>query len=214
MPSIQREFRSVYADFLTDKTETFATVLVGGLLRLYGIECFSWDPLTIRLELKRDVGVEPSRLANAQMQSLIAALTTDMVYQDVPTFDQTINALNRAPLSEQDDIPMVEEVAWACSEILLNDPSPAGYKDVPFSRDVNKYCQVILRDEGFGIAPSALKWVDLPDVQSEFHDDPMLFEAAYKNQQLMADAVDEAMQLRIELLVQHMQLLGLRTPTE
>jgi hypothetical protein len=214
MPTVQREFRSAFADFLTDKTETFATVLVGGMLRLYGIECFSWDPVTIRLELKRDVGVEPSRLANAQIQALISALTTDMFYTDVPTFDQTVNALNRAPIAAQDDIPMVEEVAWACSEVLLNDPTPSEHADVPFSRDIRKYCHVVLRDEGFTIAPTSLKWVDLPPVQSEFHDDPMMFEAAYKNQQLMADAVDQAMQSRIEMLVEHMRLLGLRVPTD
>jgi len=212
MSSLQREFRDQYADFLSGKTETFATVLVGGLLRLYGVECLSWDPTTIRLELKRDIA-EPARVVNTQMQALIAALTTDMVYQDVPTFDQTINALNRADLSEQDDIPMVEEVAWTCTELLLNDPEPVGYKDIPFSKDINKYCQVVLKDEGFGVAPQILKWVTLPVVQSDFHDDPMMYEAVYKGQQGMAESVDDAMQSRLEMLFQHLKLLGLRTPT-
>lgn len=216
MPIVQRQFKSDYRKFISGESPTFATVLLGGAIKLYGVECLNWDGVTLELELKRDFELDIPRVVYDQMQGLITALTTDTVYNDVPTFDQVVNALTRAGVADEQDAPTVEEVAWAVTEIMLNDPEPVGYekKKIPFNEDIRKYCKVILDQEGIIVPPTSLKWVSSGKPTSEFTEDPALYEAAWANQAASGEAVDRFVQSCINKLVEDLQILGLRVPSD
>jgi hypothetical protein len=212
---ITREFREAYAPFLSGRIPTFASVLLGGALKIYGAECLEWDPLTLQLELKRDLDVEPVRVVYDQLNGLVTALTTDLVYHDVPTFDAFVMGVNRHGVTEYHDAPSVEDLAWAAAELLVNDPHPVGYPDgIAFGPQVEKYCAAILHDEGFRTAPTPLRWVKLQYPENAFNDDPELSNSIALNDRAMAEAVDQHIEQRLAKLFTDLATLGVKPNDE
>lgn len=211
MPILQRQFKTDFRPFISGEKPTFATVLLGGCLRTYGIDCLNWDGITLEMELKRDFETEVPRVVYDQIQGLITVLTTDLVYHNVPVFDQVVNALNRSGVAEDQDPPTAEELAWAVAEILLNDPEPVMHnEDTTFDDDIQGYCRVVLDQEGIMTPPKSLSWVKKSEHHSEFNNDPELYAAAWQNQMSDGQAVDKYVEKCLEKVFEDMQLLGLK----
>jgi len=71
MPILSRELKAAAQPYFSGDKESFATTLVAGLLRLYGVEALEWDPLTIQMEIKEDLGVDMPRRVYDKMMALV-----------------------------------------------------------------------------------------------------------------------------------------------
>lgn len=211
MPTIYRhdsELKTTLHKYFSGEKEAFATTLVSGLIRMYGVEALEWDPLTLQLEIKNDLGVEMSRKVFDKMMGLIAALTTDSVYKDVAVFDETISALVGDGVGVERGVPTVYDTAWAVTELQMNDPDPVSRDPRnPWSRNIAKYVRVILDDAGFNIAPKALNFAENRPLPKEGFDDPSYYAGAWGSQQEKATEVDIWLEEKAVQLIA--QLMGL-----
>jgi len=208
MPILSRELKAAAQPYFSGDKESFATTLVAGLLRLYGVEALEWDPLTIQMEIKEDLGVDMPRRVYDKMMALVSALKTDVVYKDVAIFDETVNAMTGKGVGIDRDIPSVDDVAWVVTELRMNDPEPVTRSpEQPFSRDIQKYARVVLDDEGVDIAPEALDFAANRPVKQEGMDDPEFYEAAWGSAQAKADEIDKWVEgMAIQMIHQLMSL--------
>lgn len=201
------------ARYYSGEDETFATVLLSGLVALYGLQALDWDSTTIELELRRDLQVEIPRVVFDQLMALLAAITTDTVYHDVEAFDQLVSCLNRASVNHAQEPPEATEVAWAVTELQLNDPEPVGLPEQPFSKQVAAYVRVALDEDGVQVPPQCLAFAGRMRHQ-EWTDDPDLHAQAGAAQQSQADELDLEMKRRIRGVLDHLERIGIRPSSE
>lgn len=158
---MDRQSTAVLFEMLKGTRPASATALLAGVTRLYGLEVLNWDPTTLGMELESDMDDEPDANTFDKLMAAINVITTDTVYRDVAVFDDTINAFNDVGVSQEEDIPTVEELCLTVAEIFLLDPEPAvrTYGKTHWHHDVIKYCRVVLDDEGISTSPSVLHFV-------------------------------------------------------
>ncbi len=196
-------------EVLSGRKDAFATAVLGLLLKVYGQDLLSWDGQTIQLEVKDDFGLEMPRWVYDRLMALIAAMTSNQVFQDVPLFDETVSALAGKGMGYEQDAPPVEDVAWAVTEILLNDPAPAGRQpNHPWSRDIRKYVRAVLDDEGMPIAPKCLDFAGNNTVPGEAQGDGSYYAGVYGVQAERANEIDAWIDERISLLLEQLAYVG------
>ena len=209
-----QDWRRLAATFISGERPTFGTVLVGLLLKAYGAPALEWDPLTIRVQLKSDFGVDIARVPYAKMMALINVLTTDSVYRSVQAFDATVHAFAGRPADGMDGFPGVDDVAWACAEIAMADPEPPmqhGQK-LPWSPAIQHYVGMALDHEGIAGEPKVLSWAQRRNVHmaSDQTGDPDFYNAAMGTAQAKASEVDGVVDGRVAALVHDLQELGIK----
>lgn len=206
---ISRQMREVGQIYLSGARPAFATTLLSLLLRVYGLQVMEWDSATIQLEVKQDFDLEMPRKIFDQLMALLTALTTDEVYKDAAVFDEICNALNGRGLGVERGIPPVTDVAWAVTEIRISDPDPATRSpEQPWSRNIARYCRVVLDDEGMPIAPKALEFAHSRPVPSEGMDDRDYYAGAWGSAQARADEIDQIMAERTRALIEQLLSIG------
>lgn len=198
--------------FLSGERETFATVLLGILLQPYGAELLDWDPLTIEAQVVEDFDVHMPQLVYDQLMGLITGIASDAVYRNVEAFDETVNALNRAGVGNDQDMPSAEDVAWTVFELMINDPDPfgQGVGVAPYSPDIGRYVGVVLADEGIRRPPETLSFAVMPPwAPDDLVDHPGEFEAAWKSQVASGEDIDRHVQKLAAILIEHLTELGI-----
>lgn len=208
------DWRRVAATFLSGETPTFGTVLVAIVLKAYGAAALNWDPLTLRVQLREDFGTEIARSPYGKLMALINAMTTDTVYRSVPVFDTTVHALAGEPNDGMEELPGVDDVAWAVAEITMADPeaprAPRGV--VPWSTDIQGYVGLALDHEGIQGEPKVLFWARRSGsgapVASDLATDPDFYNAAMGTAAAKATEVDGVIDERITVLVDHLSQIG------
>lgn len=209
MATLTRDFREKATAYFSGKQEAFATTLLVALIKMYGLEVLDWDPLTIQLEVKDDLGLEMPRKVFDRVMALISALKTDAVYKDVPLFDETVNALAGDGVGVERGVPSVEDVAWAVAELEMADPEPITRdSNNPFSRSVAKYVRVVLDDEGMYRAPKILSFAASRPIRKEGMDDKGYYAAAWGNADAKADEIDTWVEDRVVTLLNQLMELG------
>lgn len=192
--------------------DSYATTLLTLALDvLGGMECLTWHPTTLRMELENAAHCE---LPDGNFNRLMAAatlLTTDLFWNDVPSFVTLANTLSFGPFQPDIFDPAdAEECAWAVTEALLLDPPE---KDqVVLAPAVRGYIEYALRNDGLLVVPRALRTVIDPDEYARGNrydgaDDPELFNLTYQYKRSVADEIDTMVEENLaELLDQLRQL--------
>lgn len=213
---IPREMKEAGAAYFSGERPTFATVLLAILFKLFGPEVLDWDGLTIQLEIKDRFGVDVPRRVYDKLMALITALSTDRVYKEVPLFDEFVSAINGEGMGIEQDIPAVDDVAWAVAELSMNDPDPVTRDPKnPWSKDVQKYVRVVLDDEGMSIAPKVLDFAPSKVRQLEGMDAPEVYAGSWGSSQDRADEVDRWVDNMAMTLIRQLMDLGIELqPTE
>ena len=210
VPRPHADFVKVVKPFFSGEKETFATVLLGCLMQVWGADVLSWDPATVEAQVTEDFDTHMPPQVYDQLMALINVLSTDTVYTSVTVFDHTVSALNRAGANEPHDIPTPEDVAWAVLEVTANDPSPYGpAKEWPFSADSARYVGVVLKDAGLHKAPDTLSFADM-DEKVATSSDPTDMAATTQNSDELTAAVDEHIQTLFQKLVHQLAEIGLK----
>jgi hypothetical protein len=208
------DWRRQAAAFLSGETETFGTVLVGIILKAYGAAALNWDPLTLRVQIGEDFGAEVARVPYSKMMALINVMTTDTVYNSVPVFDTTVNSLAGSPGNQMDGVPGADDVAWAVAEITMADPDAPKDRgrQTLWSPDIAGYVGMVLDHEGISGEPKVLAWARRrgQKVASDHTQDPDFYNAAMGPSQAKATEIDEVVNSRVQELVQHLGMLGIK----
>jgi hypothetical protein len=203
------EFRRTAVEFLSGRSPTYATVLVGICLKAYGAEALEWDPLTLESQIQQDFGVEMPDEVYEQLFCLINVISTDTVYHSVAVFDATVSHLCRSQHHDT-DAPSPYELAWACFEIMINDPDPYDQKadHPPFSHDIARYCGVVLADAGFKTKPMTLGFASMPQWAAKDQlDDPEMENAAIDSETATSADVDREVEKNAAQLIQDLKTL-------
>ncbi len=213
MQHASEELRRIARQFFAGERETYATVLVGILLKVYGQEFLSWDPATIESQIKDDFGAVMPEVVYDQLMALINTMTTDTVYMSLPVFDQTINAFCRTGLHGDHDAPSPHEVAWTVFEVQINDPDPYGLGQKsasPWSHDIATYVGVVLADAGLKRKPDCLSFATMPTwIPQGLNDDPQMFGAAFQSEQDLTAEVDRFVEGQVSALLDHLAEVGI-----
>lgn len=206
------QLRRVASEFLSGERETYATVLLGILMQVYGAECLNWDPLTIQAQIAEDFGVHMPDIVNDQLMALVAAMTSDTVYTSVHAFDQTVNSFCRVGVDDDQDMPAPEEVAWTVFELTMNDPDPYNTtSEWPFSPDIARYCGVVLADAGIKRIPTTLEFATMPAwMPKNLGDHPQEFAEAYQSAEEQSAGIDQFVQKHFQVLLSHLAEIGVQ----
>lgn len=196
-------------DFLDGTRETYATVLLGIVLKTYGAEALDWHLSTLEAQITEDFKVKIPSLVYDQLMGIVTVLTTQYVYTSVSTFEHVVNALCRVGVGYAEEPPTPDELGWAVFEMAANDPDSFKGKS-PFSPSVAAYIGVVLKDAGFSRLPKILNFANMQQsIPGGLNTDPGLFNAAFDSSSDLAQGVDEFVESQLEKLIEHLMGVGI-----
>ena len=132
-----------------------ATALLVALMDEYGTEMLGWDPYALRLEIEHEFRVKLPHDNMDKVNALVTVLTTNQMFVSLDAFCAVCTALfDRGTDSVHMDLPSVEEMCWAITEVHLLDAPPDKYND-----DIVTYATERLKLEGWTRAPGMLRRV-------------------------------------------------------
>lgn len=144
--------------------DTSTTLLNAILLSRYGEDVYTWDPLTVYLELKSDFRVNPCSEVMDRIGSLQVIMTTDAFFKRLDAFIAICNTLSSGdPYFMAFDPATSEEAAWGIAEVSL-------LRDVlPFSYAIKQYLSQVLAEDGYSSNnyPEPINLVFSDEVTSE-----------------------------------------------
>jgi len=146
-----------------ESPETLATVIHALLLQQYGEDIYTWEPLTISLELRDDFGAEINSQTLDRWSAMQVVMVNDAFFKKLDGFLAISNTLAEGiPFFDMFNVVTTEEAAWAVTEVSLN------RELLPFSYPVRKYIRMLLEHDGYseGNYPQALEEalaLDQPD---------------------------------------------------
>jgi hypothetical protein len=124
--------------------DTMASAAHAVALELFGEQYLQWEPLTIVLELKAELGEEPHPVVMDRISAMRIAISTDAFFRRFEGFSAIVNTLSTgSPFFDVFDPVTLEEIAWAVTEVALN-------RDMPrFERAITGYTRMLLKAGGF-----------------------------------------------------------------
>lgn len=207
-PLLRDRYRAAWSD-----PKAFASTLLVLFVDAYGTEGFSWAPETIKAEIQDDFGVKLPSGNFDRLMAAISIITTDDFFKSAPDFVQLCNVLSGDSYNpEQWDPADAMEVAWGVTEALLIDPPE---EDEPFSDEIRAYIGAVLDREGIMTPPDVLRLgvrdKDLSRrVQTEFSDDPTMFNAIYDFEASKTQEINENVRSSLMTLANQLDALPLR----
>ena len=137
---------SNFASLLEDGL-TYATVLNGLCIRLFGQEYLNWDPDVVEAELKKITDDIP-QINLDKIQAVSTLMTTELFYNYWEAFEKICNCFNSDSPMFADFTPLdSDDMFWAVIEAQLND-SDQFEKEQPFSDEVQEYMVQIMKKDG------------------------------------------------------------------
>lgn len=135
--------RKIAADLL-DGRDVHLPVLYYLLAELVGEGFQTQDPLLLFRELEEYTGLpELSTDVENRVNALLLLLTHDGFYEDPVSFIAVTNTINNGdPDVDEWEIPSMEDVVWAITEVAYLDESPP-----EFSTEVSQVIAEIIREE-------------------------------------------------------------------
>ena len=189
----------------------FATSALALLTDRFGIEFVEWDPLTLRMEIASEFGINPDPGLQDRIQAACALLTSNLFFVSLETFNTVCNSLNFGVATNEVFLPAdLDDVLWGVTEarILLGDD----FKDDGFSHNVRLYTGCLLSQSGVSRPPSMLGFAEFPEGEADNADgnlqiDPLFAKVHYDQQQELRGSLDADNNVRILLLFR--QLAGI-----
>ena len=197
--------------------DSFATTLLVALIDRYGTDCIEWDPLTLKLQIKEDLGLEITDSINDRIQAACALLQSDLFFLDFAAFNNTCNSFSFTKVSENYLYPAdIDNCAWGCVEakMLLGED----YNPEAFSPEIASYVGLLLEDEGIYKPPSMLAFALYSETtgqrtQDAFVGDEIMFQLFWEEQQAKKDELEYATQERLLAVFNQLKSLKLKTKT-
>lgn len=183
---------------------TYASTMLVACMDITGTaEFMNWDPESLKADIKDSIGHSISQRNSDKLQSLLLAITTDQFYRSLESFIAICNGLTGAGVDFRSfDPATVEEMAWAATEVRLNESKqPSDFND-----EIKVYVGIEAAREGFGELPQPIKFGHFDDhyaKASEAANDPDMFAAYFTGSKAdVAAIIDGITARKIELFTQ------------
>jgi hypothetical protein len=137
-----------YKDILQDDKAPI-TALLYAITKLYGSECYEWDPLVLKAELQEEHSCEISDLQSDKIQAGLTILTTDHYEISITVFE-TVNYLLNHQLNHLDELNPLEAEELICG---LTEAYLIRGESLKFSPEIRVYAGKIFWDYGFHKPP-------------------------------------------------------------
>jgi len=194
--------------------ETLATILLTLAVDRLGIECLSWDPETIRMEVEQSFGIPFPQENFNKLMAAIELVTSDIFYISLPDFIRLCNTLYNGTFDPRVFDPAdATEVAWGITEALILWPPANPAK--PFAEKILQYIQQAVQAEGIMVPPDILR-LELVDakqlwdqIQTSFSDDPAMFTAIYDIARDKTETINKLVKDKLRLLLAQLDSLEL-----
>lgn len=127
-----------------------ATILLSTAINGFGEECFTWEPMVLKLELEEKYDCKINDLQSDKLQAAITVLTTDMYETEVTVFETFNHLFNNqhASLDEFNPLEPEELIAGMTEAYLIRG------ERLEFSPEVRVYAGQIFHDYGMHGPPT------------------------------------------------------------
>ena len=124
--------------------ETLATVIHAIVLQQYGEEAYTWDPLTVYMELQADFGIDCDSVVTDRWSAIQVVMTNDAFFKRPEAFMGIANTLaDGQPFFDVFNPVSTEEAAWAITEVSLQ------RELLPFSYAIKTLLKETLKKDGY-----------------------------------------------------------------
>lgn len=194
---------------------TPATVLLVLASDCLGPKFVAWDPQTISMEMEEALGQQLPPPCFNRLMAAVELVTSDAFYVSLPDFIRVCNVLYNGSFDPTVFDPAdAVEIAWGLTEAILIWP-PAPNDEEPFAQKILQYIGAVLRDEGILIPPDILRLglgdsQDWAQVQMEFSDDPLMFNAIYDKETAKTDEINVIVKDRLRAVLEALEALQLK----
>jgi len=197
-----------------ESENTFASTMVVALTdELGSVSWFAWEPESIRKEISDRFDAKVPQDNMDKIQGLVLAMTTNQFYVSLEAFIGICNSLGGDGADFRTFDPAdVEEMQWAVTEVLLNDPQGTPLEDL-FSEEIRHYIGVQAAQEGFKELPKTLAFGALDpeyDRVTEAVADPEMFSAYYSTSKEKVTTAEQENQEKLRDLVGQISRLPLQ----
>lgn len=183
---------SVIQNYLMDEA-TPATVLAVICTDILGEDFLSYEVETVVDSLEKATGAVIPEDNVDKIQAIQTIYTTNSFFMDIPAFLAVVDAFNGNGVDfDYADMPHLNEIAWAVTEVLMNDPEQD--MDNLFAPDVEVFIKKVLEEEGFSRIPPSLdflKDVKVYSTENTILDDPIIYESHHNIQKGRVDEVED-----------------------
>lgn len=210
----REELRTVF-----ESSDTYASTMLIALADMErSLDFMTWDPEALYEEIRTRLQAVTPQDNMDKLHALMLALTTDVFYTDVDAFINICNALaGEGADFKTFDPAEVDEMAWAVTEVLLNDPPDRNETEAienPFSLEIQDYIGQQAAVEGFSRLPSMLKIGTMPTKsESNFQEAAAIgaevFGAMWGEQESKVSEIESETRERLQALFQQIQSLPL-----
>jgi hypothetical protein len=183
------------------------------------LDILSWDPDTLKYEIKETFQVEISEVNFNKLMAAREVINSNAFWYDLPDFIMLSNALSGGMFDPRIfDVATMEEITWAVLESALLWPPDKSTQEA-FSEEILAYIREIAAAEGLSRIPAVLKFAipeDSPiwdQITAQFTDDPQMFDAIYKLSVEKTATIDAMLLERLEHMLKQMQAIELPEDT-
>lgn len=134
-----------------------ASVLLAFVVDGLGLAALSYEVEVLVDWLRTTHGVDLSDRNTDKLHGLLTIYLTNAFYTDLTTFRYVCDALAGEGVTDQSDMPHVEDLAWAVVEARMNDPVTAAKTE--FNIETKLFVRAVLSLEGFSDSPFGLEFV-------------------------------------------------------
>lgn len=150
--SYRTELKRVFED-----PETYASTMIVALVDRLGVEFFTWDPNTIKLELSALYQAEAPAENLDKLNAMLLAITTNQFYVSLESFTNICNALVGYGVDFRVYDPAeLDEMAWGVTEVGLMAPPEQDDLAEAFSEEIRYYVGQRAQEEGLARLPRPL----------------------------------------------------------
>lgn len=185
----------------------YATPMFAWMLNKYGVEVIQWDPATVQLQLKDDLGVDVPGYNLDKIHAACTLLGTNLFHVSLETFNNICLAFTRGVVSGQYMIPAnAFDILWGVTEAKILEGADMEVEG--FGHNIALYAGLVLDQAGLYEPIKMLGWAEYGSgrkeaVYSAIADNPDDYELYQSRQQDMRDALNEDIQKKmVELFTQ------------
>lgn len=199
---------------IINNPEVFATTALALLFHKYEEEVFTWDPITLTMEMRGAYGREPEEEIFDRIMSAINVLTNNSFFVDLDAFLNVCNALNFGVTMSNMWVPAdLDDVLWGVTEVrmLLGED----YNEEDFSHDIRRYVGFLLQQEGINKIPSVLTFAEMDgiveDTYESYGGDAVMEKAFWDTQQEERDNLEKNNIKRLDLMMEQLSSLPIKS---
>lgn len=202
-----------YAVTLFASKDACATPMLSWMLHKYGTECLQWDPASVELQLREDLGIAVPNYNLDKIQAASSLLTSNLFHVSLESFANICLALHRGVISPDSLIPAnMYDVAWGVTEgRLLEGPD---FDKEGFGHNIAMYVGTVLDNAGLYEPGRILSFAEYPAGRKEavyaaIADTAEDYELYQSRQKDLRDQLNLDLQLKLRSLFEQSLKLAL-----